>query len=235
MASSLKRILFVFIIQLLAFNLVHCQENRFNAELDKNCKVIIKQFRSISSERKAVLDDIAQKLAKKKYVVFTCSTNSRRTLMLQVWAQTAFYYYGVYGKYAFSLGDTITNVYPGVVDVLKEAGFYCTSQKNAEPDRYVISISKEYPINLLSSKDEVGTIDTEKGVVVNICFADEQSDIAANNEHVTLPYQSPTRYEKTRLEKQKYRALNHKIAVEMLYLGEKMKGIVGQFRNASEY
>lgn len=204
-------------------------------DLDKYCKTVIKEFRVIPAQRKVVLDDIAQQLAKKKYIVFTCKTNSRRTLMLQVWAQTAFYYYGVYGRYAFSLGDTITNVYPGVIDVLRESGFYCTNQKNAEPSQYVIAISKDFPINMLSSKDEVGTIDTAKGIVVNICFNEEESSIIANNGHVDLPYKSPTAFERTKREKQKYKVLNHQIALEMLYLGERTKAIVGEFRGAAEY
>lgn len=204
-------------------------------ELDKYCKTVIKEFRTIPDARKATLIDVAQQIATKKYVVFTCKTNSRRTLLLQVWAQTAFYYYGVLGKYAFSLGDTVTSVYPGVIDVLSQSGFFCTKQKNAEPTRYVIAVSKEYPINMLSSKNEVGTIDTAKGVVVNICFAEEQSSITALKGHMNLPYQSPTVFENTSKEKRKYKTLNHQIAVEMLYLAEKTKKIMIENRTPSEY
>jgi hypothetical protein len=234
MNSSFKKIFFVSVVLLMAAS-VHSQENRFNLELDKYCKTVIKEFRVIPAERKLVLDGMAQQLAKKKYIVFTCKTNSRRTLILQVWAQTSFYYYGVYGRYAFSIGDTVTNVYPGVIDVLKESGFFCTNQKNAEPSQYVISINKEFPINMLSSKNEVGTIDTNKGVVVNICFNEEEPSIIAGNGHVNLPYKSPTAFEKTKREKQKYRVLNHQIALEMLYLAERTKALVGEFKGAAEY
>ena len=234
MTSFFKKIFFVSVVLLVAAN-VHSQENRFKLELDKYCKTVIKEFRVIPAKRKLVLDDMAQQLAKKKYIVFTCKTNSRRTLMLQVWAQTSIYYYGVYGRYAFSIGDTITNVYPGVIDVLRESGFFCTNQKNAEPSRYVIAINKEFPINMLSSKNEVGTIDTAKGVVVNICFNEDEPSIVALNGNVDLPYKSPTAFEKTKREKQKYSVLNHQIALEMLYLGERTKAIVGEFKGPAEY
>lgn len=233
MKSTMKKIFLVFIVQILAFTTAHSQENRFNLELDKYCKITIKEFRTIPKERKAILNNMAEHLAKKKYIVFTCKTNSRRTLLLQVWAQTSFYYYGVFGKYAFSIGDTVTGVYPGVIDVLRESGFYCTNQKNVVPNRYVISISEEYPINMLSSKNEVGTIDTAKGVVVNICSDNEQPGITANTGPVNLPYQSPTLFEKTPQEKEKYRVINHQIALEMLYLAERTKAVIAISQGSS--
>jgi len=214
---------------------LQAQEHRFNSELDKYCKTSIKDFRTIPSDRKAVLDDMAKQLSQKKYVVFACKTNSRRTLLLQVWAQTAFYYFGVQGKYAFSIGDTITSVYPGVAEELTESGFYCTNQKNVEPSRYVISISQEFPLNMLSSKNEVGTIDTAKGIIANICFDNEQSSIIGSKGHVNLPYQSPTIFEGTAQEKQKYRELNHQISVEMLYLADRTREIIYELTNPFGY
>lgn len=231
----MKKSFFLLAILLTGAQFTQAQEHRFNSELDKYCKTTIKEFKSISKERKAVLDGMAEQLAKKKYVVFTCKTNSRRTLMLQVWAQTAFYYYGVHGKYAFSIGDTITSVYAGVAEVLTEAGFYCTYQRNVEPSGYIISISKEYPLNMLSSKNKVGTIDTAKGVLVNICFENnEQSNLAASKSHVNLPYQSPSSVENTPKEKETYESLNKQIAVEMLYLAKKTKGIMNELMNDTE-
>ncbi len=232
----MKKILFLLIVLFIAFQGVQGQEHRFNSELDRFCKTSIKEFKSIPADRKKELDGIAQQLAVKKYVLFTCKTNSRRTLMLQVWAQTSFYYYGIIGKHAFSIGDSITSVYPGVADVLTESGFYCTNQRNAQPGGYLISISKEYPINMVSSKNEVGTVDTSKGVLVNICFDnDEQSSITATTAHTNLPYQSPTRFENTSKEKQTYEALNQQIAKEMLYLARKTKVVINELKNDADY
>jgi len=231
----MKKIFLLLVVSAIAFTSVNAQEHRFNSELDKYCKTGIKDFKTIPKERKAILDNMAEQLATKKYIVFACKTNSRRTLMLQVWAQTSFYYYGLVGKYAFSIGDTITSVYPGVAEVLTESGFYCTNQRNVEPSRYVISISQEYPLNMLSSKNEVGTIDTSKGVVVNICSDNEQANVTTNKGYINLPYQSPTQFEETAQEKQKYKDLNHQIAVEMLYLAERTKGIIIEIRNTSDY
>lgn len=227
MKVTVKKILTSTVLLLLLIKASLAQEHRFNLPLDKYCKTIISEnFRSITPARKTILDDMAHELAHKKYILFTCKTNSRRTVLLQVWAQTAFYYYGVAGKNAFSMGDTITDVYPGAVKQLRKSGFYCIKQKNITPNQYVVSVSEQYPFNLLTSKDELGTIDTAKGLLVNICTNNEQSGIAALKGHVTLPFQSPAPYEKTPKEGQKYSVLNHQIAVEMLYLSKKVKEIM---------
>jgi hypothetical protein len=230
---AVKKICLVLALQLMVV-VAYCQEHRFNPKLDKYCKTVIKGFSVIAPERQLVLDNMARQLAAKKYVLFTCKTNSRRTLLLQVWAQTSLYYYGVFGKYAFSIGDTVTGVYPGVIKVLKASGFYCKEQQGM-PNRYVISVNEQFLLNMLSSKDALGTIDTSRGVIVNICSANEESGIAANNGHVNLPYQSPTAFEKKPQEKQKYRILNHQIALEMLYLARRTKELLNLSKPASEY
>ena len=202
----------------------YSQKVRFNAELDRFCKTSLAKTSTIPKERKAILDDIAKRLVNKKYILFTCKTNSRRTIMLQVWAQTAFYYYGLYNKLAFSMGDTVTGVYPEVTTVLMESGFYCRGSLQDHPEGYLISVNEELPDNLLQSKNELGKVDTSKGQVINICYTPaEQSSLATTPGHIDLPYQSPTPYDKTPQEKLKYAELNRQISVEMLYMAGKVR------------
>lgn len=222
----LPRVIVVLTALFLFLKIAQAQENRFNAELDKFCNTVIKEFGAIPKERKIILNELAHQLSGKKYVVFTCNTNSRRTLLLQVWAQTSFYYYSLFGKHAFSLGNTVTDVYPGIAGILSESGFSVSYLKSAQPNGYVISINKNYPLNILSSKSEIGNIDTVKGIVVNICSEREPQGASKKISHIDLPYQSPTSFEQTPQERQKYRELNRQIATEMLYMGEKIKTIL---------
>lgn len=222
----MKRFLFLSGLFMMIHLAASGQEKRFNEELDRFCKIVLRDVKDIPLERKAVLDHTARQLAKKKYVLFTCKTNSRRTILLQIWAQTAFYYYGLYSKQSFSVGDTVTNVYPGIADVLKQSGFTCLYLEKEEPKRFIVSINKEYPIDILLSRNEIGTIDTSKGVVVNICTADEESGKGSNLAYMDLPYESPVIYEKTMQEKFIYKLLNRQIAAEMLYLAERTKEYV---------
>lgn len=220
----MKKILFVCL--LLAIKCGYAQQTQFNAVLDENCKQALND--TVSDERKALLEDVAQQLVNKKYILFTCKTNSRRTLFLQAWAQTSFIYFGMYNKFAFSIGDTITQVYPLVVDVLRESGFSCTKMESGATQGYIISINEEIPANIILSKDDLGTIDTAQGVVVSICYEGEHSDIASSTKHVNLPYQSPTVFEGTPEENEKYHALNKQISAEMFYLSRRLKELIIQ-------
>lgn len=213
------------ILLILATQIIYAQNIRFNSELDKYCKNSLKEFSAITPERKLILDGIAKQLSQKKYIVFTCQTNSRRTQLLQVWAQTSFTYFGLYNRQAFSIGDTVTYVYSEVANVLKESGFSYINLENASPNGFIISISKEYPVNMLSSKKDLGTIDTAKVALVNICYDKEKSNYE-NMANAKLPYQSPVEFEKTPQEKEKYTALNQQIVREMLYLAQTTKVLI---------
>ncbi len=220
----MKKILFAFI--LLASLSGYSQDIRFNDELDKFCRQTKKDFSSISLERKAMLSSIAEQLTVKKYIGFTCYTNSRRTMLLQTWAQTAFLFYGLNQKFAFSIGDVASDVYPEVVNVLQLSGFYYTAMEETKPTGYVIYVGKDIPLEYMQSKTDFGTIDKETTVVVNVCTSGEKSNIAASFPNIELGYQSPTVFEKTPLEKQKYEELNRQIATEMLYLAKKTKDLL---------
>ena len=217
----MKKIISLFL--LLIIHTAYAQQTRFNEKLDKFCVQSIKESETIPVDRKTMLDQIAKELSEKKYILFTCQTNSRRTILLQAWAQTSFIYYGLYNKFAFSIGDTVTAVYPEVADILRESGFTCNKLANENSNGYVISISEELPVNIVLSKDFLGTIDTAKGVVVSICYNGEHSNIASTLKHINLPYQSPTTFENTPEEKKKYTELNKQIACEMFYVAQKTK------------
>jgi arsenate reductase len=218
----MKKILFAFLM--MATQIGYSQDIRFNDELDKFCRQTKKEFASIPVERKAMLNSIAEQLTIKKYIGFTCHTNSRRTMLLQTWAQTAFLFYGLNQKFAFSIGDVASAVYPEVVNVLQLSGFYYTAME--ETNGYVIYVGKDIPLEYMVSKADFGTIDKEKSVVVNVCTSGEKSNIAASFPNIELAYQSPTIFEKTPQEKQKYEELNRQIATEMLYLAKKTKDLI---------
>ncbi len=222
----MKKIILLIIV-MLSIQLSYGQQIRFNDELDQFCKSSIKEFSSISTERKALLEDVAKQLSRKHHILFTCQTNSRRTLLLQVWAQTAFYYYNI-NRSSFSIGDSISNIYQGVVDILKESGFSYIELVNDAPKGYIISISKKYPKNIIVPKIDLGAVDTSKVIVVNICDNGERSVLTAKTIHSNLPYKSPMSFEKTPDEKQKYFVLNKQISIEMLYLAERVKEILSK-------
>ena len=141
--------------------------------------------------------------------------------MLQTWAQTAFYYYAIYTKIAFSYGDTISEVAPGVVRVLKKSGFVF-SEADTKPKVWVFYIGEKNDGYVIYSKSTNKPINDKENVVVSICVDGEPTSNVGDNAY-TLPYNSPIALEKTINEKTAYENLNRQIAIEMLYLAEKTK------------
>jgi arsenate reductase len=221
------------LLLLLAFYTGYSQKISFNNELNLMCKTYAEEFSTIPAERKATLDGMARQLAKKKYILFTCQTNSRRTILLQIWAQTSFYYFGLWDRSSFSIGDTVTEIHPEAINTLKESGFSCAELGGTDAKGYIVSISPGYE-NIVLSKNHLGTIDTAKVVVVSICFDGERSNIAATTGHVNLPYKSPREFENTPQEKQKYSELNRQISIEMLYLAEKTREVIEDEKGSSK-
>jgi len=214
---------FLFALLVLSISSSQAQQSNFNERLYNFCTDALGQIDKIPAERKVLLDNLAAEMTGKRHILFTCKTNSRRTLLLQAWAQAAFLYTGLFNKFALSSGDTITEVYPKIANVLMASGFYCSYAQNGSDKGYIISINDEYPINIILSKNYFGTIDTSHTVIANICADNELSNISLNAKHFNLPYQSPSIYDKTEVEKLKYTELNKTIAIEMMYLAQKTK------------
>lgn len=220
-STTMKNIFLVFL--LLGFSSSYAQPSNFNKKLYNYCTDALSQTSTIAADRKVALDNLAAEMANKRYLLFTCKTNSRRTLLLQAWAQTAFVYTGLFNKFAISTGDTVTEVYSEIANVLTASGFFCSSAENGADKGYVISVNDELPINIILSKNYFGTIDTTHIIIANICSENEHSNIALATKHFDLPYQSPTIFDKTAMEKPKYAELNKTIAIEMMYLAQKTK------------
>lgn len=202
----------------------YSQKFRFNKKLNNFCFKSTLEFEKIPADRKASLDKIAQDLSTKKNIVFSCYTNTRRTQLLQTWAQAAFYYYAIYNKTAFSYGDTISEIAPGVVSVLKKSGFVF-SGTNTKPKAWVFYIGERNEGYVIYPKKVNKLPDEKESTMVSICVEGEPvSDVGPHA--YSLPYVSPVPAEKTSEEKAIYDKLNKQVSIEMLYLVEKTRDIM---------
>lgn len=84
----MKKILLALLLH--SFSSTYAQQNNFNKKLYNFCTDALSQTSNIAADRKLLLDNLAAEMADKKYIMFTCKTNSRRTLLLQAWTQAAF-------------------------------------------------------------------------------------------------------------------------------------------------
>ena len=67
---------------LLSISSTYAQQNSINKKLNDICTDALSQTANIPADRKLLLDNLATEMANKKYIMFTCKTNSRRTLLL---------------------------------------------------------------------------------------------------------------------------------------------------------
>jgi arsenate reductase len=83
---------------------------------------------SITSERKDLLEEMAQYLREKLStgqeirLNFICTHNSRRSQLAQIWAQTAAAYYGI-EAFCYSGGVEVTAFNPRAVAAIHRYGF----------------------------------------------------------------------------------------------------------------
>lgn len=219
----MKKIILLFCVML--SGQFYAQNIRFNKNLNKFCETALKDTAKISPERKKILHDLAATMANKKAIVFTCKTNTRRTQLLQTWAQTSFYYYSILNKTAFSIGDTLSEIHPTTVKVLKKSGFIL-SESRTKPKAYVFFVGEKMFTHAIYPKKILKATTDEHTLIVSICFEGEPNSAIGTNA-ISLPYESPKKFDNSPEEEAMYIQLNKQIATEMLFLGNAIAELRG--------
>lgn len=222
MLNTMKKIFFLLLISVSLFS--SAQKIRFGKKLQQFCEKSVASYATIPNDRKTALDNIASDLAKKNNITFTCKTNTRRTQLLQTWMQTAFYFYGIETKTAWSFGDTVSEIAPGVINVLKKTGFGI-GKTNTKPAVWIFNIGNKITSYAIYPKVIKTAMSDKDYSIVSICNSNETS-LSTTSNALSLPYESPVAAEKAGKEIEKYSELNRQIATEMLYLAEKTKQLM---------
>jgi protein-tyrosine-phosphatase len=105
----------------------------------------------VTSERKVVLDAIATDIAgqlkagKSPQLTFICTSNSRRSHMSQIWAQTAAYYYGLNKINTFSGGTQATACNCRTVAAMRRVGFAIEDATTGDNPVYLVRYAIDRP------------------------------------------------------------------------------------------
>ncbi|WP_192812797.1 low molecular weight phosphatase family protein [Pedosphaera parvula] len=105
----------------------------------------------VSAERRVMLDAIATNVAsqlrsgKEAQLTFICTSNSRRSHMSQIWAQTAAYYYGLNDVHAFSGGTQATACNCRTVAVMRRVGFTIEDATTGDNPVYLVRYAQDRP------------------------------------------------------------------------------------------
>lgn len=196
-----------------------------NQTIKNRCEILSKNFKEISSERKILLEKLAnhiqEKLNSNKEInlVYVCTHNSRRSHLGQVWSKVAADFYG-FTINTFSAGTEATAFNQNAIDALISAGFRVVKLDETSNPKYEV-IFGEGKSNICFSKtidDE--TLPKENFVAVMTCGdADENCPfIPGCDLRIGTTYFDPKSYDNTVLQNEKYTERSNQIAMECLYV-----------------
>lgn len=196
-----------------------------NQIIKNRCEILSKNFKEISSERKILLEKLAnhiqEKLNSNKEInlVYVCTHNSRRSHLGQVWSKVAADFYG-FTINTFSAGTEATAFNQNAIDALISAGFRVVKLDETSNSKYEV-IFGEGKSNICFSKtidDE--TLPKENFVAVMTCGdADENCPfIPGCDLRIGTTYFDPKSYDNTVLQNEKYTERSNQIAMECLYV-----------------
>ena len=186
---------------------------------------------SISEERKAVLqpliDFIQQKVNDRQdiNINFTCTHNSRRSHLSQVWAQVASAHFNIPNVHCYSGGTEETSLFPKVAETLTNQGFNIFKIADTNNPVYaikysdnalpVIGFSKKYdsPFNPVSAFTAIMTCSQADGGCPFIAGAEKR---------IPITFEDPKISDNTPEQSQVYAERSLQIATEMFYVFSKV-------------
>ena len=189
-------------------------------------------FDSITSERKDVLQplvDFIQSKATAKQEIrlnLICTHNSRRSHLVQVWAQTAAAYYDIGKVFCYSGGTEATALYPMVAETLQDSGFSIQILAGGKNPVYAIKFAKnEHPVIGFSKLFNNEFNPEEEFAAIMTCSqADGECPFISGAEtRILISYDDPKAFDEKPQQKEKYRERSMQIATEMFYVFSQSK------------
>lgn len=201
------------------------------ASIKTYCDELIKEFDSIPSERKILLEKISQYIQQKKQehkpiqLVYVCTHNSRRSHFGQIWAQVAAYYYHVGDVKSFSGGTEATAFNANAINAVKRAGFDVKKTTDTINPIYRLYYSTtEKPIECFSKvyNDDVNPRH-EFAAIMTCSDAEENCPFIPGVElRIGTTYDDPKAFDNTSLQDAKYDERCKQIALETFYVFSKI-------------
>jgi hypothetical protein len=151
----MKAIIAIGIIALCCTGCLSTRQSRANANLlpalRPYVEAVANELDTVSAERRVILEGIATNIAtqleagKQAKLTFICTSNSRRSHMSQIWAQTAAYYYGLDKVDAFSGGTQATACNCRTVAAMRRVGFGIEDATTGDNPVYLVRYAADQP------------------------------------------------------------------------------------------
>lgn len=204
---------------------------------------VVNELGTVSTERREVLDAIAQdvtkqlKAGKTAQLTFICTHNSRRSHMSQIWAQTAACYYGLEKVQAFSGGTQATACNCRTVAAMRRVGFAIEDATTGDNPIYVVHYSKDRPPIRAYSKlyNADGNPDKDFIALMTCSVADKSCPVVHGAiSRYAIHYVDPRLCDDTPTETTAYNERCREIAREMFYIMSEVRKSVDSKTVASQ-
>jgi arsenate reductase len=201
-------------------------------ELNSYIKNLKEEFDHIPQDRKKLLREISGFIRartddrKPAKVTFICTHNSRRSIIGQIWAQTAAHYYGIHNFQSFSGGTEASAFHPSAVKTMKNAGFRIEVLEKSKNPVYSILFSEEAPPLRIYSKNynENSNPGNDFLAVMTCSEADENCPyIPGAIQRISLHYEDPKVSDGTSHEIAAYAERTRQIGREIFFLFSEIK------------
>jgi len=190
-------------------------------------KELSQRHDDIPNDRRELLKQFAEyivsKLNDKEEVnlIFICTHNSRRSIMSQIWAQTAAEYFGIQNVFCYSGGTEATAFNPRAVKAVEKVGFRIEKKNGTVNPVYLVyySDSKE-PLKCFS-KIYSDKFNPQKdfAAIMTCSDADANCPVVLGAEaRFPINYNDPKEYDGTELETIKYNERFEEIRKEMVFV-----------------
>ena len=191
------------------------------------CDDLLKQFNSISPERKILLEKIANYISTKRKenkpvnLVYICSHNSRRSHFGQIWAQTAAAYFNIQNVNSFSGGTEVTAFNPNAIKAIENVGFAINTLSDDINPIYEVAYNLNSKPGIFFSKvyDHDSNPKKEFAAIMVCGEADTNCPFVPGVEfRIVTTYEDPKDFDNTPLQVEKYDERFKQIGIETLYV-----------------
>jgi arsenate reductase len=182
---------------------------------------------TVSAERKTTLDAIASDVVaqleagKAAKLTFICTSNSRRSHMSQIWAQTAAYYYGLDQVFAYSGGTQATACNCRTVAAMRRVGFAIEDATTGDNPVYLVRYANDRPpIRAYSKLYNADANPKRDFIALMTCSVADKSCpvVAGAMSRYAIHYVDPRLCDDTPTETTAYNERCREIAREMFYI-----------------
>lgn len=204
---------------------------RMNANINNYLDELVKQFDTISPERKAILERISTYIRTKQeenqpaQLVYICTHNSRRSHLGQIWAKVASDYYAIKNVNTYSGGTEVTAFNINAISALQRVGFSVQRITTSANPIYHVYHNDGHDPSVCFSKVYNDPQNPGAGfaAIMTCSDADENCPFISGVElRVSTTYDDPKAFDNTALQDEKYDERCWQIALETLYVFSKV-------------